>query len=68
VKGARWSVFEAWLNAAIGLVLSWVVTYLALPIWGLAPSAGDAAEITAAYFVVSFARVLLIREVFRRWT
>jgi len=61
------SAIEALTNATVGLLVSWVVTYLALPIWGLQPSPADAAGITAFYFVVSFLRAWAIREAFRRW-
>lgn len=59
---------EALCNAVIGLIVSWVVTYYALPIWGLTPSASASAGITAMYFVISFARSWVIRVAFRRWT
>ena len=61
------SALEALCNAAAGLVVSWLVTYYALPLWGLAPSASASAGITATYFCVSFLRAWAIREVFRRW-
>jgi len=57
---------EALTNAAVGLVVSWAVTFWALPMWGLEPSATDAAWITGLYFAVSFARSFIIREAFRR--
>ena len=58
---------EALANAIIGLVVSWAVTYLALPLWGLTPSPVDAAAITGTYFVVSFLRAWAIRFAFRRF-
>ena len=45
----------------------WAVTYYALPLWGLTPSASASLGITACYFVVSFARSWAIREAFRKW-
>jgi len=62
------SAIEALTNATVGLLVSWVVTYLALPLWGLQPSPADAAGITVFYFVVSFLRAWAVRECFRRWT
>ena len=62
------SAIEAMCNATLGLAVSWAVTYWCLPLWGLQPSAPDAAAITALYFVVSFLRSWAIREVFRRVT
>lgn len=62
----RLSAFEALCNAVIGLAVSWAVTFYALPLWGLTPSASASAGITALYFVVSFVRSWAIREIFRR--
>jgi hypothetical protein len=56
---------EALTNATIGLLISWAVTYAALPVWGLTPSPADAVGITAMYFVVSAARAFAVRRVFR---
>lgn len=61
------SALEAFANAAIGLVVSWIVTYAALPIWGLSPSAGQSAAITGMYFIVSFARSWAIRAAFKKY-
>jgi hypothetical protein len=61
------SALEALTNAALGLVVSWALTLLALPFWGYTPGPADAAGITAMYFVASFARAWAIREAFRRW-
>lgn len=60
------SALEALCNAVVGLIVSWAVTYYALPLWGLTPSASAAASITGLYFIVSWARSFIIREVFRR--
>ena len=60
------SAAEALANATIGLAVSWAVTYAALPMWGLHPSASASLGITAMYFTISFARAWAIREVFRR--
>lgn len=64
--GKRLDITEALTNAAVGLLFSWAVTYIALPLWGLEPSAGDAVGITAMYFFVSMARSYVLRRVFRR--
>lgn len=65
-RAVRRSLIEALTNAAVGLLLSWAITYLALPLWGLHPSAAASAQITGVYFLVSTARAFVIREVFRR--
>lgn len=57
---------EAITNALVGLLISWAGTWLVLPLWGLHPSAGQSAAITAMFFGLSFARSLALRLVFRR--
>lgn len=61
----RLDALEALTNATIGLLVSWGVTYAALPLWGLTPSLSASAGITAMYFVISTARSFLIRRIFR---
>ena len=61
------SAVEALTNAAVGLVISWAITFYALPLWGLTPSASASAGITATYFVISFVLAWAIREAFRKW-
>jgi hypothetical protein len=58
---------EAATNAALGLLVSWAVTYYALPMWGLTPSPMASVQITALYFVISFVRAWAIRWSFRVW-
>jgi len=62
----RIDAIEAATNATAGLVVSWAVTLYALPLWGLHPSPGQSAGITALYFAISFARSWAIRAAFRR--
>lgn len=61
------SLAEALTNAAIGLLVSWAITYAVLPLWGLYPSPMASAQITAVYFIISTARAFVIREAFRKW-
>lgn len=61
------SAIEALCNAVVGLIVSWAVTFYALPLWGLTPTASASAGITAMYFAISFARSWVIREAFRKW-
>ena len=58
------SFIEANANAVIGLIVSWLFTYFALPLFGLEPSAGEAAVITFCYFMLSVGRSYLIRRWF----
>jgi len=60
------SAAEALVNATLGLLVSWAVTFYGLPLFGLTPSASASAGITATYFIISFARAWIIRETFRR--
>lgn len=52
---------EALANAAVGLVVSWILT---LAVLGYSP--GQSAAITAMFFAASFARGLAIRWLFSR--
>jgi hypothetical protein len=62
------SMIEAFSNAAIGLVVSWLATFYLLPIFfNISPSAIQSVGITAMFFVLSFLRAWLIREAFRKW-
>jgi hypothetical protein len=57
---------ETVVSTAIGLVVSWALTYAALPLWGFDPSAGDAVAITAMYTAASFIRQYAVRRAFRK--
>ena len=62
------SAVEALVNAALGLAVSWCATFFLLPpLFGIAPTAGQSAGITALFFVLSFLRAWAIREAFRKW-
>lgn len=59
---------EALANAAVGLCVSWAATYWLLPpLFGIAPSPGQSAGITAMFFALSFSRGYLIRKAFHKW-
>ena len=51
---------EALANAAIGLIVSWLATWLVL---GYSPA--GSAGITAMFFGLSFTRAWIIRGIFR---
>lgn len=53
---------EALANAAIGFIVSWLVTWLLL---GYTPA--QSVGVTALFFVLSFGRAYVIRRIFRRW-
>ena len=51
---------EALANAAIGLIVSWLATWLVL---GYSPA--SSAGVTAMFFGLSFTRAWIIRGIFR---
>jgi hypothetical protein len=56
------SVIESLANAIIGLVVSWVATWLIL---GFPPA--QAVAVTLMFFGLSFVRAFALRELFRRF-
>ena len=64
MQSRRMSFIEAKSNAIVGLLVSWLFTYLCLPLFGLEPSMIEATWITACYFVLSMARSYVLRRVF----
>ena len=63
-QSKKMSLAEAFTNAVIGLVVSWLFTYFMLPLFGLQPNAHIALWITACYFALSTVRSYLIRRLF----
>ena len=57
---ATMSALEALANAAIGLIVSWLVTWLLL---GYTPA--QSIGVTAMFFMLSFGRVYVIRRGFK---
>jgi len=64
MQSRRMSFIEAKTNAIIGLMVSWLFTYLCLPFFGLEPTPWAATWITLSYFVLSLARSYILRRVF----
>lgn len=63
------AAIEAFVNAGLGLVISWAATFWLLPVlFGLAPSAGQSAGIVGLFFGLSFVRGFALRLVFARWS
>lgn len=52
---------EAFVNAAVGFVVSWAAT-----LWVLGYSPAQSAAVTAMFFALSFTRVWVLRAIFRR--
>ena len=53
------AAIEAFTNAIVGLLVSWLVTFLVLEF-----SAGQSAAITAMFFGISFVRSYVLRRFF----
>ena len=65
IRQTRASSFaESCANLAVGLVVSWLLTYWVLPLWGYAPSVGQATEIALVFTLASVARSYGIRRAF----
>ncbi|NIR52907.1 hypothetical protein GWO43_30270 [candidate division KSB1 bacterium] len=58
------SAVETMTSVLIGLLVSWLITFYALPLWGLEPSPAQSLSITAVYTAASFARQLFVRRLF----
>jgi hypothetical protein len=67
MQSKRMSFVEAKANAVVGLLVSWLFTYLCLPWFGLEPSPIAATGITASYFVLSLGRGYVLRRLFVAW-
>mgnify|MGYP003643740515 FL=1 len=67
MQSKRMSFVEAKTNAVVGLLVSWLFTYLCLPWFGLEPSPIAATGITASYFVLSLGRGYVLRRLFVAW-
>jgi hypothetical protein len=60
------TAIETFTSTALGFAVSWALTFWILPIWGFAPSHGQAIQITAVYTLASFARGYAVRAAFKR--
>lgn len=58
------SLFEAWLNIAIGFGINLVANLLILPIFGFYPSIGDAFGIGLIFTAISIVRSYVLRRIF----
>lgn len=60
------SLFEAWLNIAIGFGINLIANLLVLPIFGFHPTIGDAFGMGLIFTVISIVRSYLLRRLFNR--
>mgnify|MGYP003704568945 CR=1 FL=1 len=66
-QSRRSSLTESLVNIAVGSVISWLLAYYILPIWGIAQSAKSATQVTLIYTIASVIRSYVIRRMFNRW-
>tara|TARA_R110002126_G_scaffold3509_3_gene20110 strand:+ start:5415 stop:5624 length:210 start_codon:yes stop_codon:yes gene_type:complete len=59
------TAIETSISTALGFAVSWALTFHVLPLWGFAPSHGQAMQITAVYTAASFARGFAVRAFFK---
>lgn len=60
------SLIESVTNAVVGLIVSYLFTYFALPLFGFAPEPHVAVIVTACYFGLSTLRSYVLRRLFNR--
>lgn len=58
------SAIEAFVNIAIGLVVSMIANHLVFPLYGFTPTISQNVSITAIYTAISFARSYCLRRMF----
>jgi len=60
------SLLEAVVNTGIGFLISGLLCYFILPLWGIQKSIVSSAQITAIFTVASIARNYFIRRIFNK--
>lgn len=63
-QSVTWSALEAIVGTAVGFVVSLVLTFTVLPMFGYPVTAPDAWGITAVYTVASVLRSYIVRRAF----
>jgi hypothetical protein len=63
-QSRKGSAFEAFVNIAVGLIVSVIANHLVFPLFGFVPSLGQNIAITAIYTAISFIRSYCLRRVF----
>ena len=66
-QSRRMSLVEVATNYAIGIALSWLITYYLMPVWGFEQSVSAASWATAVYTVASVVRTYAVRRVFNKF-
>lgn len=63
-QSRKGSAFEAFVNIAVGLIISIIANHLIFPLFGFVPSLGQNIAITIIYTAISFVRSYCLRRVF----
>lgn len=63
-QSRKGSAFEAFVNIAVGLVISVIANHLIFPLFGFVPSLSQNIAITFIYTAISFIRSYCLRRVF----
>jgi hypothetical protein len=63
-QSRKGSAFEAFVNIAVGLVISIIANHLIFPLFGFEPSLSQNITITIIYTAISFIRSYCLRRVF----
>lgn len=66
-QSKRGSAFEAFINIAVGLIVSVIANHLVFPLFGFVPSLGQNVAITTIYTGISFVRSYCLRRAFNWW-
>jgi hypothetical protein len=66
MQSKKRSLIEVAANLAAGIVISWLLTFYALPAFGLRPSVSEAGVITLIYTLASTVRQYALRRLFNR--
>lgn len=66
-QSKRGSAVEAFINIAVGLIVSVIANHLIFPLFGFVPSLGQNVAITAIYTGISFVRSYCLRRAFNWW-
>ncbi len=63
-QSRRLSALETAVNITVGFIISWLLSYFILPMWGFAQSASAATTVTIIYTIASVARSYTLRRIF----
>jgi hypothetical protein len=70
MQSRKHSIIEVAVNFIVGIIISWLLTFYALPRFGLHPNVTEASYITLTFTAASIIRQYALRRLFNRnwWT